>query len=134
MDGNLYGKRDSLWIKWVHCYYKKNANILSIPIRNICLWILQEILKRRFFMHQQHIWQQVAEDKKFRTKYVYHNLKETQPIVQWRKLMFNNAFRPRALFILWLPCHNKFVTNDRLHRFGMLDNLHGCFCDQQETI
>lgn len=130
---NLCRKIDSLWIKWVYCYYIKNTNILLVPIKTTCSWILKAIIKQRDFMHQQ-IQQQVAQDNKFRTKLVYHSLIETQPLVQWRNLLFNNVARPRACFTLWLANHNILAMKDRLHRFVMIHNEWCEFCDQREII
>lgn len=78
--------------------------------------------------------QQVTQDNKFITKLVYHNLIETQPLVQRRKLLFNNVARPRACFTLWLVCQNRLTTKDKLYRFGMIDNKCYGFCDQRKTI
>lgn len=55
-------------------------------------------------------------------------------MVHWRKSFFNNDARPRACFTLWLACHDKLATNDKLHRFGMIDDDICGFCDQRDTI
>ncbi|XP_058749855.1 uncharacterized protein LOC131622850 [Vicia villosa] len=42
--------------------------------------------------------------------------------------------QPRACFILWLTCHGKLPTKDRLLRLGMLDNITCCLYSEDESI
>jgi hypothetical protein len=42
-----YVKNDSLWIKWIHCYYVKNDRLLTMPVKQSCSWILMAILNQR---------------------------------------------------------------------------------------
>lgn len=48
--------------------------------------------------------------------------------------MYGNLARPKAQLVLWLACHGRLATKDRLHRFGMIDNIQCCFCSQTKTL
>ncbi|XP_045822136.1 uncharacterized protein LOC123915020 [Trifolium pratense] len=51
----------------------------------------------------------------------------------WRTLFNGNVARPRALVTLWLACHERLATRDRLHKYGAMDTTHYCFCNTEET-
>ncbi|XP_058752433.1 uncharacterized protein LOC131625603 [Vicia villosa] len=65
---------------------------------------------------------------------VYKVVQDCELKVEWRNLLYKNIARPRACFILWLACHEKLATKDRLHRFGMIDNVSCCFCSGMESL
>lgn len=48
----------------------------------------------------------------------------------------NNLARPRAIFGIWMACHDKLTlaTKERFHRFGIVENDKCCFCEQQQTL
>lgn len=43
-------------------------------------------------------------------------------------MMFQNAARPKARFILWLQMHGKLLTADRLVKWGMAVELKCALC------
>lgn len=72
---NLWRKSYSLWIKWIHCYYVKNEDVMTIPIRNSCSWILKSILMMRQEVGQLQNWNNILQLQKFKTKKAYYDLK-----------------------------------------------------------
>lgn len=54
--------------------------------------------------------------------------------VCWKHLMYGSHARPRAKFILWMACHHRLATKDRLRRFGILQEDKCCFCSSTETL
>ncbi|XP_058727197.1 uncharacterized protein LOC131598632 [Vicia villosa] len=44
--------------------------------------------------------------------------------VPWRFLLNHNTARPRAVVNLWLMCHGRIATKDRLKRFGIINDSH----------
>lgn len=74
------------------------------------------------------------EWKKFNMGRMYSIIQGTTQKVEWRGLMFGNNARPRAVFILWLVCHERLSTKDRFFRFGMIDNKKCCLCSGEESI
>lgn len=43
---NLSGKKDNLWIKWVHTYYFKGVNFMNVHPTQNALWIIKAIVKQ----------------------------------------------------------------------------------------
>ena len=131
---NLYKKEDSLWIQWVHTYYTRGEDIMTLPIKASCSWIMKGILKQRVKVQEMAQWTDLLQTNRFRVNQFYYGLLEPQPVVSWRKVFFNNEARPRALFILWLACHNRLATKERLYRFGIVNDARCAFCEEVETV
>ncbi|PNX85548.1 hypothetical protein L195_g041618 [Trifolium pratense] len=105
---------------------------MNMPMKHTCSWILKAILQQRDTLLQLPSWNNMT-GKTITTK-VYQLLKVEYSVVDWRQTMFQNMARPRALFIFWLACHGGLATKDRLNKFGVLVDLHCCFCHREETI
>lgn len=54
--------------------------------------------------------------------------------VPWRKLFYKNMARPRAQFTLWMTCHGRLATKNKLFKFGLLNNVSCCLCSNPEAI
>lgn len=54
-------------------------------------------------------------------------------MVIWRKLLYGNIARFRAMCTLWLSCQDRLATKERLNKFGLF-NDYCCFCMEKETI
>jgi hypothetical protein len=68
------------------------------------------------------------------TRQVYGLLRFDYPVVDWRVLMYGNIARPRAIFTLWMACHGRLATKDRLNRFGVTIDDKCCFCPKEESL
>lgn len=44
---NMHGKSNSMWIKWIYCYYVKDQDIQNMAVRSNSSWTLKSILKIR---------------------------------------------------------------------------------------
>jgi hypothetical protein len=44
---NINNKADSLWIRWIHSYYIKHDQLMNMPVKQTCSWILKAILQQR---------------------------------------------------------------------------------------
>ncbi|XP_058756749.1 uncharacterized protein LOC131629962 [Vicia villosa] len=121
---NLCRKSDSLWIRWVHSYYAKGIDIMEVPIKQSCSWTLKVVLSCRDDIKDSQVWDNMLRDVKYNSRAMYGELNDSsQQVVAWRKVLFHNMARPRAMHILWRACHNSLTTNERLCRFGMLANM-----------
>ncbi|KAK2413113.1 hypothetical protein QL285_035856 [Trifolium repens] len=129
---NINSKADSLWIKWVHSYYIKTDQLITMPVNNSCSWIWKAILKQRDSLLHIQGWEHMQG--KDITRKVYQSLKMDHPSVDWRVTMYQNIARPRAIFILWMACHGRLATKDRLRKFGVNLDVKCCFCNQEETL
>ncbi|XP_058765506.1 uncharacterized protein LOC131638998 [Vicia villosa] len=131
---NHSGKSDSLWIKWIHCYYVKSLTIMTVPVKASCSWILKTILNQRQAAMDLPCWNSMMLHPKFSTRIVYHELLQDLPVVQWQNLVYKNLARPKAQFILWIACNNRLPCKERLHHFGLLNSNECTFCNEIETL
>lgn len=75
------------------------------------------------------------ESIKFPMKNMYEVLNDDNNRVPWRNLLRCNRARHRGSLCLWLACHGKLATKDRLKRFGMLqDSQCGLSLNAEEFI
>lgn len=132
---NLCRKADSLWVRWVHTYYFKNKNVMEENVKPDSTWIMKSILNNREKVPPiQGKWEDMMMKERFCMTDIYMELrKKDGEVMPWRKLMYCNAARPRAVMTLWLTCHQKLATKTRLVRYGMVANNTCCFCDAEET-
>ncbi|CAK8534005.1 unnamed protein product [Lathyrus sativus] len=65
---------------------------------------------------------------------VYHYLKMDEPDVVWNHMFSTTIARPRALFTLWMTCHRRLATKERLKKFGITTDDKCNFCNNEETI
>jgi hypothetical protein len=129
---NIHSKADSLWIKWIHCYYVKNDQLMTMVVPQSCSWIWKAILHQRASLVQVPGWD--CLHGKNITRKVYKSLRTTYPVVDWKVMIYGNIARPRAVFIFWLACHGRLPTKDRLRKFGVSVDVTCCFCTKEETL
>ncbi|RZC05429.1 Transcription factor E2FC isoform B [Glycine soja] len=127
-------KKDSLWIKWINCYYMKNGNVMSMGIKDSCSWILKGILKQIQKIQSLTNWSTLLQKDRFVLKIMYNELQDVSSRVPWRKLFFSNLARPCAKFVFWTVCHDRLATKVRMMKFGLLSDTKCNFCDHLETI
>lgn len=70
----------------------------------------------------------------YKTGLIYKHLRGDFPQVTWSKLFVGNLARPRSQLVLWLACHGRMATKDRLYKFGLITSDTCCFCSQGETL
>lgn len=92
-----------------------------------CSWILKGILKFRSLIAQSDVWERILIGDRYKTKLVYDELRGAKPNVSWKNLMYGVVVRPRAQVVMWLACHGRLATKDRLCRFGILQDRDCCF-------
>lgn len=128
---NLSGKKG---IMWINCYYIKRDNSENVPIKTNCTWILKAVLKQKSIINQLQLWPQLHQENRYHCKHTYLKILGEQHVVSWKNLVHNNLARPRAIFIVWLTCHNSLTTKDQLKFFHMLQEDNCCFYPKQETL
>lgn len=120
-------------VKWIHTYYIKGYNVIEADINNNSSWIIKNVMKQRECIgFVQQVWGKMLQMPKFSMKEMYTYLIYDNTRVHWKSLFMCNRSRPRALLTLWLVCHGKLATKDRMCRFGMLDDNICCLCLQEE--
>ncbi|XP_058776385.1 uncharacterized protein LOC131650703 [Vicia villosa] len=125
---NICRKADTLWVRWVHMYYIKNADVLQKDIKGSGSWITKQVLKIR---NDNRL---VYMGNGFRTGALYKEQMTHLPKVDWRVFVCKNRARPRAVFILWLACQNKLATKYRMGKFGVATDMKCMFCSYNEDV
>lgn len=107
---------------------------MNVPIRDSCSWILKSILKQMDRVKERHQWKELPRTRKFSMKKFYYSFLEQHQQVPWRKIFYDNDVLPRALFTLWLACHDRLATKAILLKFRLLNNEDCVFCDSEENL
>lgn len=76
----------------------------------------------------------MMNDLKFQTRQIYLEMKTQEQEISWWKIIHGNAARLMAIFTLWLACHERLATKERMFRFGFTDFEKCYFCNKQETL
>ncbi|XP_058746599.1 uncharacterized protein LOC131619534 [Vicia villosa] len=79
------------------------------------------------------MWSTILNAEKVKITDIYVKLIQDQTPRPWRRILYDNGARPRAKFILWLACHGKLATKERLKRFDIMDDDTCSLCSAQET-
>ncbi|XP_058753020.1 uncharacterized protein LOC131626205 [Vicia villosa] len=105
-----------------------------MDVPNTASWIFKNILSaREHIAGMQEHWDKSMVVNKFQMSKMYHGLYQHEPNVAWHSILRRNLARPRAVFFLWLACHQKLATKSRLKKIGIdLDPI-CCFCHEEET-
>ncbi|XP_019241628.1 PREDICTED: uncharacterized protein LOC109221617 [Nicotiana attenuata] len=99
----------------IFTYYIKGQSMLEMNIPQQASWMVRKIMEARKIM------QQMPEVKQRQSvvKQIYLGLLGSHNKVEWRSLMFHNQARPKAVFTIWIQCHGRLLTADRLIKWGI---------------
>ncbi|XP_058733386.1 uncharacterized protein LOC131604994 [Vicia villosa] len=132
---DLRKKTDSLWVLWMHSYYIRDQDVMEMELKHDSSWIVKGILKARAVIPViLNTWNQTLHESKFRMGKIYRDLNRNYTNVSWSVLFAGNIARPRALYCLWLACHKRLATRERLAKFGLINDTNCCFCNHNETM
>lgn len=106
----------------IHDYYVKNQTIMTMALKSNTSWILKAIMKMGSIVTDMTVWNNLMQVDKFHTRKIYADLNNTLNEVSWKKISCNNPTRPQTLFTLWVACHGRLATKDRLVTFRMTND------------
>lgn len=109
---DLAQKEDKLWIRWIHNYYIKNQRNWGNPKQ--VSWMCRKIMSAKEIVEQLQTTGVKAGSK---IKQIYLQMIGEQPRVQWKCLMYQNAARPKAYFIMWIMLNKRLLTANRLEKW-----------------
>ncbi|CAK8544980.1 unnamed protein product [Lathyrus sativus] len=72
---NISRKSDDLWIRWIHCYYMKENEILEISAKTNWSWIFKVILKQRQRIFDTQTWSYLLYQEKTSVRQFYQLIK-----------------------------------------------------------
>uniref|UniRef100_A0A803PTY7 Reverse transcriptase domain-containing protein n=1 Tax=Cannabis sativa TaxID=3483 RepID=A0A803PTY7_CANSA len=103
----ISNKEDSLWLKWIHCFYIQNEDWWQYqpPTQGSWYWRRLVTLKNQF--------KELAGDK-----------------VNYDVNKFGNLNTPKHSFISWIVVQDRLKTRDRLKRMGIVNEDTCTLCGQ----
>ncbi|XP_057248100.1 uncharacterized protein LOC130590136 [Beta vulgaris subsp. vulgaris] len=128
-------KQDRLWIKWLHVYYIKQADVWTAAIPNRLSWAIKKILEARHLLIDLTTCNQFVYHNKFSIRKCYWFLRGEQPKVEWRRITCNSKASPKAIFITWMMLHGRLNIKTRLYQWGVVKDKHCPICNTaDETL
>uniref|UniRef100_A0A1S4C8E5 Reverse transcriptase zinc-binding domain-containing protein n=1 Tax=Nicotiana tabacum TaxID=4097 RepID=A0A1S4C8E5_TOBAC len=108
---DLAHKKDKLWIRWIHTYYIKIQQMSTMPTPQQACWMVRKVIEAHGILEARQFMQ---THNRSLIRQIYLHLLGDYSRVEWKTLMFNNAAKPKAKFIMWLMMHGKLMTSDRI--------------------
>lgn len=130
---NLSQKQDKLWIKWVHIYYVKQRNLITMKAPAQSSWIIRKIFNALGSFWSGNQGRDLLSSTNCSIKNLYKFLRGYAVKVPWKKMLCNNASPPKCIFIGWLAILGRLSTCDRLLKVGVSCDASCCFCSALET-
>ncbi|XP_019260505.1 PREDICTED: uncharacterized protein LOC109238490 [Nicotiana attenuata] len=125
---DLAQKKDKIWIKWIHTYYIKGQSIVEMNIPQQASWMVRKIMEAREVIQQM----PTVQYRQSSIKQIYLGILGNYSKVTWRTLMFHNEARPKARFTMWMQCHGRLLTTDRLANWGIQVSSRCCLCNRAD--
>lgn len=91
---------------------------MEVEIKPTYTWIMKVILKQRDDIRQKDEWEEIVAWDKFNMNKAYKILQQWDEKVEWKNLIYiySNSARPRSCFIIWISCHGRLSTKNRLSK------------------
>ena len=71
---------------------------------------------------------------KYSIEVVYKELLGTADKVRWADIVWKKVVIPRSRFVVWLACHERLKTKQRLKRMGVVEDDRCPICDSQTEM
>lgn len=130
---NLCRKEENLWIKWMHNYYFYRNGVMNYEVKTQNCWISKSILKQRNLIPGlQQQWDNSMTQQKFTMRTFYNGLIDDGNHATWRNIIWKNKSRPKEAIYLWLACHKRLATKERLTQLGLMHDIIRCLCKKED--
>ncbi|XP_019251098.1 PREDICTED: uncharacterized protein LOC109230014 [Nicotiana attenuata] len=101
---------------------------MEMDIPQQASWMVRKIIEAREIMQQL----PTAYLNQSSIKQIYLGMLGNHSKVTWRTLMFHNEARPKARFTMWMQCHGRLMTADRLANWGIQISTRCCLCNEAD--
>ena len=91
---NINKMKENLWMKWIHSYYIKNQELMSMACKPKYSWVMNCIVQVRTKLHNNSVWDQLLHQDKFNMKRLYRSFADDGQGVGWKNLFVSNLARP----------------------------------------
>lgn len=112
-------KNDKLWIKWVHDYYLKGADIMQYRMPSTASWMLCRIIDSRTQVLDWNALSSFVSIGKFNVQKAYLLRVTSGPKPPWRALWCSGKASPRGSICMWQILQNRLPTKDKLAHWGI---------------
>lgn len=129
----ICNKKDILWIRWIHLFFIKDADVNTFQPKASSSWILKAIFKYIYDVVSSSAWHGFKAKGKFDTGKLYTWFRGEKPTVFWKNLMYVNRARRRAIFTIWLAYQNRLPTKERLIKIGIVTDVKCVYCGLTEN-
>src|SRR3954470_9450442 len=82
-------------------------------------WLLKRILKCKDKLSQMNHWKDVVQTNKYKTTKMYKCMRDDKQHVSWKKMIYGNHSRPRAMSTLCMGLMGRLNTKDILVKIGI---------------
>lgn len=119
---NICGKKDSLWIQWIHHQYLRGTSIWNKIAHSRDPQLFKNILeiRDRLLIHAtnkssaEDLLKKWYENSGHKGRDSYDFFRQSGQIKPWAKLIWEPLLTPKHGFILWLGLKGRLSTKDRL--------------------
>ena len=118
---NIHSKKDSLWIRWIHCHYLQNRTLWDwqphkkndSPVIKKILSILDEMREKCSREEIINLWAKWFSSKGAQEAYDWFRPRGERRF--WAKYVWKDFVPPKYSFITWLAIRGRLATRDRPH-------------------
>ncbi|XP_075096380.1 uncharacterized protein LOC142174479 [Nicotiana tabacum] len=125
---DLAYKQGKLWIRWIHTYYIKNQQMSTMAIPQQACWMVRKVIEAHSILEAGQI---LPNQRKSMIRQIYLHLLGDYRRMEWKTLMFQNAARPKAKFIMWLMVQGRLLTSDRLENWKIFVDTECAMCRKE---
>ena len=136
---NIHGKKDSLWVRWIHHIYLQITSIWEMSTKKDLSALMKRLLTIRDCVVKQEGTVQGAMgrmdtwkgEKLCQTTYEYFRRKQAR--VVWAGIIWAKYIPPKYSFIVWLAIRGRLLTKDRLE-YLQIDPTCGLCGIEEESV
>lgn len=107
---------------------------MEVSVKTNWSWIVKAIFKQRQRVINNQYYGTMLNQYYVSTRQIYKAIRTDSMQVCQRKIWMDKPASLRVLFMLWMDCNGRLATKDKLHHFGMIDQVNCCFCNSGESI
>ncbi|XP_020252239.1 uncharacterized protein LOC109829580 [Asparagus officinalis] len=132
----IHINKESLWIKWVHGTYLKGNDIWHVKSKAGDSWLWKQLIKYRDYAvnllggveNLKNLISSCYVNSKVQLSALYNVLKPGSK-VDWHDTVWDKLNYPKHSFIMWLAIQDKLLTQDRLHKRGIIQSNQCLLCE-----
>ncbi|XP_074277740.1 uncharacterized protein LOC141601363 [Silene latifolia] len=125
----IHSKKESLWVQWVHHIYIKHKDWWMYNPTQNSSWVWRQICKVKDILKPGFLnggW-----DGSYTIQKGYQWLLGPRSKKDWVPMVWNRVCLPKHNFSTWIYVQQRFLTQDRLQKFGVVTDGECYLCGVQ---